>query len=141
MPARSRPKTRPRSAPAARAATPAAPPVEPKASFRLRVTAGDVVAIGPGKIALLESIEHTGSLTAAAKRLDMSYRRAWVLLDEVNRSLREPAVTTSKGGSHGGGSVLTGPGRRLVELYRHIESTALQTCSGELHEMYELLAT
>jgi molybdate transport system regulatory protein len=140
MPARTR--TRATPAPAARpAARRRAPAVAPKASFRLRITAGELVAIGPGKIALLESIARTGSLTAAAKLLDMSYRRAWVLLDEVNRSLREPAVASSKGGSRGGGSELTEPGRRLISLYRHIESTALQTCAGELREMFALLAT
>ena len=54
----------------------------------MRVTQGDVIAVGPGKIALLEAVDKTGSITAAAKSLDMSYRRAWLLLDELNRSLR-----------------------------------------------------
>ena len=57
----------------------------PQLRFRMRVTQGDVIAVGPGKIALLEAVDKTGSITAAAKSLDMSYRRAWLLLDELNR--------------------------------------------------------
>lgn len=115
------------------------PALEPSASFRLRVAAGDRVAIGPGKIALLEAIARTGSLTAAAKALEMSYRRAWLLLDEVNQSLFEPAVASSKGGAHGGGSALTGTGRELIALYRRIEQTAQRECAGDLRRLFDLL--
>ena len=67
----------------------------PQLRFRMRVTQGDVIAVGPGKIALLEAVDKTGSITAAAKSLDMSYRRAWLLLDELNRSLRVAAVDSA----------------------------------------------
>ena len=110
------------------------------ASFRMRITAGDTIAIGPGKIALLEAVAQTGSLTAAAKSLGMSYRRAWMLLDEVNRSLKNPAVASAKGGSHGGGSELTNAGRQLIELYRRIESTAMQACASDIRKIFGLLA-
>lgn len=83
------------------------------------------LAIGPGKIALLESIEATGSITAAAKALKMSYRRAWVLLDETNRCLVSPAVETATGGSGGGGTTLTVLGRRLVHAYRALEAETM----------------
>ncbi len=108
--------------------------------FRLRITVGDLIAIGPGKISLIEAIEQTGSITAAARRLDMSYRRAWLLLDELNRSLRAPAVESAKGGALGGGSTLTDTGRALVALYRRIEQTAEQACRGDIDRMLELLA-
>ena len=77
------------------------PPVKPKPApkpslkLRMRVTVGDVIAIGPGKIALLQALDETGSITAAAKSLDMSYRRAWLLIDELNRALKTPAVATA----------------------------------------------
>jgi len=66
------------------------PPAELR--FRIRVLRGDAIAIGPGKVALLEAVDATGSITAAAKALGMSYRRAWMLVDELNSSLRTPAV-------------------------------------------------
>ena len=118
---------------------PAAQPA-PTARFRLRVTTGDEIAIGPGKISLLEAIGETGSLTAAARQIGMSYRRAWLLLDLLNRSLERPAVTSAKGGEHGGGSELTGVGRKLIGLYRGIEATAGQACADEIKQMIGLLA-
>lgn len=108
--------------------------------FRMRIADGDVIAVGPGKIALLEAIESTGSITAAAKRLGMSYRRAWLLLDELNRSLRVPAVDSAKGGKHGGGSALTVKGRRLIDLYRRIEGTAAKACQADIKRLMALLA-
>ncbi|HKX41484.1 MAG TPA: winged helix-turn-helix domain-containing protein [Burkholderiaceae bacterium] len=106
----------------------------------MRVTLGDVIAIGPGKVSLLEAIAATGSITAAAKSLDMSYRRAWMLLDELNGSLHEPAVDSAKGGSHGGGSELTATGRRLIELYRAVEAKAARACHGEITQLLALIA-
>ena len=101
---------------------------------------GDEIAIGPGKISLLEAIGETGSLTAAAKHIEMSYRRAWLLLDQVNRSLKRPAVRSAKGGEHGGGSELTEVGRKLIDLYRSIEATADQACANEIRQVIGLLA-
>lgn len=106
----------------------------------MRIASGDAIAIGPGKIALLEAIGETGSLTAAAKRLDMSYRRAWLLLDDLNRSLRKPAVASATGGQHGGGSELTDVGRDLIALYRRIEATATRACAGDIKQVFALLA-
>ena len=113
---------------------------KPETRFRLRVTAGDAIAIGPGKIALVEAIAETGSITAAAKRLDMSYRRAWLLLDELNRSLAKPAVDSAKGGQHGGGSRVTPVGLQLIALYRGIEATAAKACRVEVALLLRLLA-
>ena len=107
----------------------------------MRITAGDTIAIGPGKIRLLEAILETGSLTAGAKSIDMSYRRAWLLINELNSSLKKPAVESAKGGEHGGGSVVTDVGRRLIEHYRSIEATATVACKAEIRAMTSLLAT
>jgi molybdate transport system regulatory protein len=79
------------------------------------------LAIGPGKVALLEAIEETGSITSSAKRLGMSYRRAWLLVEETNRCLVRPAVETVSGGRRGGGSALTPVGVELVRRYRALE--------------------
>ena len=112
----------------------------PQLRFRARITTGDVIAIGPGKIALLEAIGSTGSITAAAKSLDMSYRRAWMLMDELNRSLRVPAVDSAKGGASGGGSALTASGEQLIVLYRRVESTAALACKSDIQQMFKMLA-
>ena len=107
--------------------------------LRMRLTVGEVIAIGPGKIALLEALVQTGSITAAAKSLDMSYRRAWLLIDELNNALAEPAVSTSQGGVRGGGSKLTPSGEKLVQLYREIERMALAHCKGQINQLEQML--
>ncbi|WP_077037074.1 winged helix-turn-helix domain-containing protein [Pelomonas sp. KK5] len=112
---------------------------KPVLKLRMRVSVGEVIAIGPGKIALLEALAEQGSITAAAKSLDMSYRRAWLLIDELNRSLVEPAVASATGGQRGGGSELTPAGRRLIELYRGIEAEALKACAADVRKLLKLL--
>ena len=91
-------------------------------------------ALGPGKIALLEHIEATGSLSQAARELGMSYRRAWLLLDDVNRMFTDPATTASVGGSGGGGARLTDLGREIVKAYREIEDAA-EKAAERAHRM------
>ena len=110
------------------------------ARFRIRITAGEAIAIGPGKVALLEAIAQTGSISAGAKQLEMSYRRAWLLIDELNRSLRRPALDSAKGGAHGGGSELTDVGRQLIDLYRRVEATAAQASEADIRKLIGLLA-
>jgi molybdate transport system regulatory protein len=95
--------------------------------------------IGPGKIALLEAIRTTGSISAAARALRMSYRRAWLLVEEVNHALREPAVAAETGGRSGGGAVVTPAGERLVGLYRTIESHARSAAGGEFRAIGRLV--
>ena len=80
--------------------------------------------IGPGKATLLESIRDTGSISAAARDMKMSYKRAWMLLDSMNRAFTEPVVTAAPGGTHGGGASLTAFGVELLERYRRIEKEA-----------------
>jgi molybdate transport system regulatory protein len=95
--------------------------------------------IGPGKIALLEAIRATGSISAAARSLDMSYRRAWLLVEEVNHALREPAVAAETGGRRGGGAVVTPAGEQLVGLYRTIESHARTAAGGSFKAIGKLV--
>ncbi len=94
------------------------------AKFRLRIKKDSIVAIGPGKISLLEAVIETGSITAAAKKLEMSYRRAWLLIDEMNRCMKKPLIDTASGGKHGGGTTVTSVGLELVKRYRSIEREA-----------------
>ncbi len=114
--------------------------MKPKVQFRLRIMRDDTIAIGPGKIALLESIAETGSISAAARQLGMSYRRAWLLIDELNRSLSSPAVSTAAGGAAGGGTVLTPTGSKLLRHYRAVESAALVAAATDVAAMTRLLA-
>jgi molybdate transport system regulatory protein len=93
-------------------------------SIRLDLACG--ARIGPGKVAVLEEIARSGSISAAGRALKMSYRRTWELVEELNRTLGTPVVETAAGGSGGGGTVLTKAGRAVVSSYRAIEmDTAL----------------
>ena len=114
--------------------------MKPKVQFRLRIYRDDSIAIGPGKVALLEAVAQTGSISAAARQIGMSYRRAWFLVDEMNAALKQPAVASAIGGEHGGGSTLTDAGEALVTLYRRIEATAKQACAGDIERLLKLLA-
>jgi molybdate transport system regulatory protein len=88
-------------------------------SIRLDLVSG--ARIGPGKVAVLEEIARSGSISAAGRALRMSYRRTWELVEDLNRSLGIPVVETAAGGSGGGGAVLTRAGKAIVERYRAIE--------------------
>jgi molybdate transport system regulatory protein len=93
---------------------------------RIRIKAGKDIALGPGKVDLLEAIERTGSISAGARELGLSYRRAWDLVDTMNRCFKHLLVARAKGGKGGGGAQLTAEGRRLLELYRKMETKALK---------------
>ncbi len=90
-------------------------------TVRFRVDFTPVCSIGPGKVDLLEGIEHTGSLRQAARALGMSYRRAWLLLDQLNHTFAEPVSTATVGGQGGGGAALTPFGMQIVRRYRKAE--------------------
>lgn len=106
-------------------------------SIRIDLASGN--RIGPGKIALLEAIRTTGSISAAARSLGMSYRRAWLLVEEINQTLREPAVKAEPGGVRGGGAVVTSAGERMVDLYRTIETQARTAADGEFRAIGKLI--
>ncbi len=92
---------------------------------RLRVDFSAQCAIGPGKIQLLECIERTGSLSQAAREMDMSYRRAWLLLDSMNTGFDQPVVSTQTGGRDGGGAELTAFGKQLIQAFRDLENSVV----------------
>src|SRR5436309_5258701 len=111
----------------------------PRVQFRLRVTKGDNIAVGPGKVDLLEAIAATGSITAAARRLEMSYRRAWLLVDTMNRCFRTPVVEAEAGGKRGGGTRLTASGKEVVRNYRRIERLATRAGASEMRRLLRLI--
>jgi len=111
----------------------------PEIRFRLRIVLGDDIAIGPGKIDLLEAIGANGSITAAARALGMSYRRAWLLVDTMNRCFETPVVTTEAGGVSGGGTRLTPAGKEVVRRYRSIEAKAAKAGVADLAVVLPLL--
>jgi molybdate transport system regulatory protein len=90
----------------------------------LRVDFGPGRSIGPGKVRLLEAIDRTGSISQAGRSLGMSYRRAWLLIDDMNRCFRYAVVNAKPGGSQGGGAMLTEFGGELIRDYRAIETAA-----------------
>jgi molybdate transport system regulatory protein len=98
----------------------------------LRILAGTSPAMGPGKARLITLIDSSGSISAAARKMGMSYRRAWQLVEEINASFRKPVVLTVVGGKRGGGAAVTDFGRRMVEDYHRMESKASAVIAGDL---------
>jgi molybdate transport system regulatory protein len=94
------------------------------ARLRVSIVFDSGARIGPGKARLLESIRHTGSISAAARDMGMSYKRAWLLLDSMNQAFTEPVVTAAPGGTGGGGATLTPFGAEVLERYRRIDDRA-----------------
>jgi molybdate transport system regulatory protein len=104
--------------------SPEAANISDRLSIRLDLASG--ARIGPGKVAVLEEIARSGSISAAGRVLKMSYRRTWELVEELNHSLGTPVVETAAGGSGGGGAILTEAGKAVIARYRAIEmDTAL----------------
>lgn len=106
----------------------------PRLSLRIDLPNGQ--RIGPGKIAVLEAVAETGSISAAARKLDMSYRRAWLLVEAVGTALGKPAVETHTGGSGRGGAALTDAGRSIVEGYRRLEARCQAEASEALKDVF-----
>jgi molybdate transport system regulatory protein len=98
----------------------------------LRVLGKGAPAMGPGKAELIMCIGQTGSISAAARAMGMSYRRAWQLVEALNETYREPVIVTAIGGSRGGGAQVTALGERLVTLYRAMEDKASAAIAGDL---------
>jgi molybdate transport system regulatory protein len=111
-----------------------------KIALKLRLWRDEEVAFGPGKADLLEAIGQTGSISAAARTMDMSYRRAWLLVDVMNRSFREPLVHSAAGGTRGGGAQLTEAGLRVLEQFRAVEAAALAAAEAHVAPLLKELA-
>jgi molybdate transport system regulatory protein len=104
-------------------------------SLSVRIDLDGDARIGPGKIQLLENIKTCGSISAAGRAMDMSYKRAWDLVDEINRICRQAAVERQTGGKNGGGAALTPFGVSLVARYRKIERDAASAARKELQAL------
>lgn len=98
----------------------------------LRLDFGPESRIGPGKIRLLELVRETGSISAAGRAMEMSYRRAWLLIDSLNATFDQPVVKTKLGGKGGGSASLTGFGEELVSRYRAMEKKAGKAIAADL---------
>lgn len=107
--------------------------------LHLRVVLAHDVVVGPGRADLLQAIREHGSISAAGRAMGMSYKRAWDLIETMNRSFPRPLVATSAGGSSGGGSVLTEDGVAVLSSYRRIERQAAQAAATELGMLSAML--
>lgn len=113
--------------------------LKPDEVLRVRVPFGEGVALGPGKAALLEAIQATGSISAAGRKLGMSYRKAWLLVDQMNQGFSQPLVTAAKGGAKGGGAAVTAFGQDVLAWYRDMERNAWRAIQPGLKHLASLL--
>ncbi len=115
------------------------PEKKPIARLQIRVVFDSGLVIGPGKVDLLEHVRDTGSISAAGRRMKMSYRRAWDLIDAMNQHFATPVVETSKGGAGGGGAKLTAMGEEVIERYRRIQAQAAAAVDAEARTLHRKL--
>jgi molybdate transport system regulatory protein len=109
-------------------------------SLSLRIALNPDTLLGPGKADLLAGIRETGSIAAAGRRMGMSYKRAWYLIDTMNSYFREPVVASNKGGKTGGGAQLTATGRTVLDRYRRMETKARRVAARDLATLATLAA-
>lgn len=107
--------------------------------LKLRLMQDGEVAMGPGKADLLDAIARTGSISAAARSMDMSYRRAWLLVEVMNHCFAEPVVARAVGGSHGGGAQLTETGTLVLAEFRKMEAAAFAAIRAQGEVLSRLL--
>ena len=106
-----------------------------KPVLSIRIKLSETAWLGPGKIRLMELIQELGSISAAGRAMSMSYRRAWMLAEDLNAAFDEPPIVTKTGGSQGGGAVLTQFGRELINCYRRIENAAARDAAVEMSRL------
>jgi molybdate transport system regulatory protein len=109
-------------------------------TLSLRINLDPDGRIGPGKIHLLELIGSAGSISAAARGMNMSYKHAWDLIEEMNRIFGKAVIETQKGGQRGGGAHLTGTGQAVVEHYRAVEKAALAAAEEHMEALQAAVA-
>ena len=109
-----------------------------KIKSRIWIEAGDKVLLGEGRVKLLKAIESEGSLSKAAKTIGMSYKKAWTLVDAVNKSAKSEVVEKSVGGQQGGGTILTPYGKRLVETFDAINENCWKFLDQQFKAFNEL---
>ena len=106
---------------------------------QIRIMFRKAIAMGPGKADLLRAIQETGSISAAARKMDMSYRRAWLLVDTMNRCFREPLVASATGGPGGGGAEVTAFGRQVLARYAALQESVERAMDRSLPPFADLL--
>jgi molybdate transport system regulatory protein len=114
------------------------PSLRAKTRLRIRLVFGDGAMLGPGKADLLELISETGSIAAAARRMGMSYKRAWLLVETLNATFREALVESARGGRGHGGARLTETGERVLAAYRAMEGRASEATAAEIAALQAL---
>ena len=105
-------------------------------TLKIRILFREGEMIGPGKAELLERIDRCGSIAAAGREMGMSYKRAWLLIETLNAMFRRPLVTSTRGGSRGGGAVLTELGLQVLAEYRAVEAEALVATAAKLARLH-----
>ncbi len=110
------------------------------ARLSIRIDFGPERRLGPGKIALLEAIAATGSISAAGRQHKMSYRRAWLLVDDLNHLFGQPLVRAQPGGAKGGGAPLTAAGQQVLSAYRSAELKMRDASAADIAAIEALLA-
>lgn len=114
-------------------------PAAPPATLRLRLLFGDQLVLGPGKAELLARIAETGSIAAAGRAMGMSYKRAWLLVEEMNAAFHEPLVTSARGGSGGGGASLTSTGAEVLDAYQALLAASRAVSAPQVARIAALL--
>jgi molybdate transport system regulatory protein len=105
----------------------------------IRIVFGEEAMFGPGKANLLERIHETGSIAAAGRTMSMSYKRAWMLVEEMNRAFREPLVESTRGGAKGGGARLTEAGEAVLANYRKLEEIMAEAGAARIGLLRSML--
>jgi molybdate transport system regulatory protein len=108
-------------------------------ALRLRIVFGGGAMLGPGKADLLEGIRETGSIAAAARGMNMSYKRAWMLVETMNAAFRAPVVQSSRGGSAGGGASLTQTGAAVLAEYRKLQDITAEAGADRIAALQAML--
>jgi molybdate transport system regulatory protein len=106
---------------------------------QIRIMFRKAIAMGPGKADLLRAIDETGSISAAARQMEMSYRRAWLLVDTMNQAFKSPVVVTLTGGKAGGGAAVTAFGKEVLQRYSAMEAIAGASVAKEMRKFTELM--
>ena len=121
------------------AAQPITPNNAPYCKVQVRFMLGVAIALGTGKAELLAAIAETGSIAAAGRKMGMSYRRAWLLVETMNQSFYEPLIISTKGGKHGGGAQLSTLGEQVLALFRQMLAQIKQHTEPQQQQLLALL--